>query len=152
MDCSCRTFREEPLARPVCLFSGTRAPYRRVMGRAGPTFTRRAIGGGRNLIVLDAGDVLHDAFAIRCPRIDAEGEVSSRRGHLHLLPASSEREFCQSSARRSWPLFLPITAISFINTTLSELEHNSDRRPTADVKSGPEKTSAPSRDCAYWLA
>jgi hypothetical protein len=30
-------------------------------GRAGPAFTRRAIGGERNLIVLDAGDVFDDA-------------------------------------------------------------------------------------------
>src|SRR5215472_6471084 len=30
-------------------------------------------------------DVLHDAFAVRCPSIDAEGEVSSRRGHLRPL-------------------------------------------------------------------
>src|SRR5260221_11240154 len=40
----------------------------------------------------------------------------------------------------------------FINTTLSKLAHNSGRRPTADAKSGPEKTSAPSRDRAHWLA
>src|SRR5262249_25504957 len=44
----------------------------------------------RNLIVLDACDVLDNAFAVGCPRIDAEGEVSSRRGHLRpLLPQSS---------------------------------------------------------------
>jgi hypothetical protein len=42
-------------------------------GRAGPAFTCRAIGGECNLIVLDTGDVLHDAFAVRGPRIDAEG-------------------------------------------------------------------------------
>src|SRR6516225_3182245 len=30
--------------------------------------------------------MLHDAFAVSCPRIDAEGEVSSKsRGHLRLL-------------------------------------------------------------------
>jgi hypothetical protein len=40
----------------------------------------------------------------------------------------------------------------FINTTLSKLEHNSDRRPAADAKSGPEETSAPSRDRSQWLA
>jgi hypothetical protein len=47
-------------------------------------------GGERNLIV-DASDVLHDAFAVRRPGIDAEGEVSSiRLGHLRpLLPHSS---------------------------------------------------------------
>jgi hypothetical protein len=40
--------------------------------RAGPAFTRRAVGGECNLIILDASDVLHDAFAVRGPRIDAE--------------------------------------------------------------------------------
>ena len=50
-------------------------------GRAGPAFTRRAIGGERNLIVLDAGDVLNDGFAVRSPGINAESEVSSRCGH-----------------------------------------------------------------------
>src|SRR5262245_24019001 len=54
-------------------------------GRAGPAFTRRAIGGEGNLIFLDAGDVFDDAFAARGPRIDAEGEVSSRCGHLRPL-------------------------------------------------------------------
>jgi len=31
----------------------------------------------RRLVVLDARDMLHDALAVRSPRIDAEGEVSS---------------------------------------------------------------------------
>src|ERR1700741_1986324 len=47
------------------------------------------VGGACNLIVLDAGDVLHDAFAVRGPRIDAEGKVSSHCGHLRPLPLSS---------------------------------------------------------------
>ena len=47
------------------------------MGGAGPAFTCRAIGGERDLVILDAGDVLDDAFAVRGPRIDAESEVSS---------------------------------------------------------------------------
>src|SRR5262245_19122115 len=46
-------------------------------GRAGPAFTRRAVGSECNLIVLDAGDVFHDAFAVRGPGIDAESEVRS---------------------------------------------------------------------------
>src|SRR5262245_63996627 len=59
-------------------------------GRAGPAFTRRAVGGECNLIVLDARDVLDNAFAVRCPGIDAEGKVSSQRAHLRpLLPHSS---------------------------------------------------------------
>jgi hypothetical protein len=37
-----------------------------------------------NLVVLDTGNMLHDAFAVRGPRID-EGEVSSRRGRLRPL-------------------------------------------------------------------
>src|SRR5262249_31816016 len=41
-------------------------------------------GGECNLVILDAGDVLHDAFAVRRPGIDAEGEMSSRC-HRHLL-------------------------------------------------------------------
>ena len=50
---------------------------------AGPTFTGGVVGGERNLIILDAGDVLDDAFPVRCPRINAECEVrSKRRGHL----------------------------------------------------------------------
>src|SRR5262249_24754960 len=56
-------------------------------GRAGPAFTRRAVGSECNLIVLDARDVLDNAFAIGCPGIDAEGKVSSQRAHLRpLLP------------------------------------------------------------------
>src|SRR5262249_28247733 len=43
-------------------------------------------------------------------------------------------------------------AESFINTSLSKLEHNSNHRPAADAKSGSVETSAPSRDCIYWLA
>src|SRR5262249_27476738 len=55
-------------------------------GSARPALAGREEGGERDLIVLDASDVLHDAFAVRGPRIDAEGEVSSkRRGHLRLL-------------------------------------------------------------------
>src|SRR5262249_59072413 len=44
-------------------------------------------------------DVLHDAFAVRCPSIDAEGEVSSRRGHLRpLLLHSSWGGWCVGQA------------------------------------------------------
>src|SRR5262249_60538646 len=50
-------------------------------GRAGPAFTRRAVGSECDLIVLDARDVLDNAFAVGCPGIDAEGKVSSQRAH-----------------------------------------------------------------------
>jgi hypothetical protein len=53
-----------PFAVSARLFeqaSTTRAT-RTPMG-ARPAFTRRAVGGECNLIVLDAGDVFHDAFA-----------------------------------------------------------------------------------------
>jgi hypothetical protein len=58
-------------------------------GRAGPAFAGGAEGGERDLIVLDARDMLHDAFAVRCPSIDAEGEVSSHRGHLRPFGSAS---------------------------------------------------------------
>src|SRR5436305_4827341 len=48
---------------------------------ARPTLARGEIGSERNLIVLDAGDVLNDGFAVRRPGINAEVEVSSRCGH-----------------------------------------------------------------------
>ena len=37
-----------------------------------------AVGRECDLVVLDAGDMLHDAFAVRGPGIDAEGEMCSR--------------------------------------------------------------------------
>ena len=44
-------------------------------GRARPALAGGEEGGERDLVILDARDVLHDAFAVRCPGIDAEGEV-----------------------------------------------------------------------------
>src|SRR5262245_53726875 len=56
-------------------------------GYAGPAFAGGSERGERDLIVLDASDVLYNAFAVRCPSIDAEGKVSSQRAHLRpLLP------------------------------------------------------------------
>jgi hypothetical protein len=71
----------------------------------------RATGGPARLIAppsyarvagLDAGDLLHNAFAVRGPRIDAEGEVSPHRGHLRpLLPhSSSASRFTEARARQ----------------------------------------------------
>src|SRR6516165_12711612 len=51
-------------------------------GGTGPAFAGGAVGSERDLIVLDASDVIHDAFAVRGPRIDAEGEVSSECAHI----------------------------------------------------------------------
>jgi hypothetical protein len=53
---------------------------------ARPAFTRRAVGGECNLIILDAGDVLHDAFAVKGP-LDAEpwrGNLVVIVGRQHL--------------------------------------------------------------------
>jgi hypothetical protein len=44
--------------------------------RSPPAFASGAVGGECNLVVLDAGNVLHDAVAVRGPGIDAEGEPS----------------------------------------------------------------------------
>jgi hypothetical protein len=74
-------------------------------GRAGPAFTRCAIGGECNLIVLDAGDVLHDAFAVRGPGIDAEGEVSSQTGHFRPFYPIPPLIHCAAAVyyrRRPW--------------------------------------------------
>src|SRR5262249_36020677 len=51
-------------------------------GYAPPALAGGAVGSECNLVVLDAGDVLHDAFAVTGPRIDAEGEMRSRRAHV----------------------------------------------------------------------
>src|SRR5262245_1520209 len=77
-----RTTRQTPASVPASL-----APARR---DARPAFAGGAVGGECNLIILDAGDVLHDAFAVRGPRIDAESKVSPESGHLRpLFPHSS---------------------------------------------------------------
>ena len=55
------------------------------MGVPGPALDRGSVGCQRDLIVLDASDVLDNAFAVRRPGIDAEGEVISRRGHVRLF-------------------------------------------------------------------
>jgi hypothetical protein len=59
------------------LSSITRAPCRKGDGRARPALAGCAEGGERHLVVLDTGDVFHNAFAVRAPGIDAEGEVRS---------------------------------------------------------------------------
>jgi hypothetical protein len=56
-------------------------------GNARPALAGDAVGGERNLVVFDARDVFHEAFAVGCPSIHAEGEVSSRGGHLRPLLA-----------------------------------------------------------------
>jgi len=48
----------------------------------GPAFARGAESGERNLVVLDTGDMLDDAFPVSGPGIDAEGEVSSECAHV----------------------------------------------------------------------
>ena len=58
------------------LSSITRAPLPQGDRRAWPALAGGAVSGECNRIVLDAGDVFDDAFAVRCPSINAEGEVS----------------------------------------------------------------------------
>src|SRR6516162_8947004 len=67
-------------------------------GNARPALAGGAEGGERNLVVFDARDVLHDALTVRCPGVDAEGEVSPRCGHLRpLLPQSSSSSHVTAS-------------------------------------------------------
>jgi hypothetical protein len=53
-----------------------------------PAFARREEGGERDLVVLDAGDVLDDALAVRCPRIDAEVEMFAVSSRSHPIPVA----------------------------------------------------------------
>jgi hypothetical protein len=65
----------------------------------------QAAGGERNLVVFDARDVFHGAFAVRCPSIDAKGELSPRCGHLRpLLPQSSSSSHVTASGMLLNPL------------------------------------------------
>jgi len=48
-------------------------------GDARPALAGGAVGNECNLVVLDTGNMLHDAFAVRGPCVDAEGEGRSRR-------------------------------------------------------------------------
>src|SRR5262245_54793048 len=85
---SCSLLTRHHAQAPTVLDHSRALPQRD--GGAGPAFAGSAVGGEGNLIVLDACDVLDDAFAVMGPGIDAEGEVSSRRGHVRLfLPQSS---------------------------------------------------------------
>jgi hypothetical protein len=54
------------------LSSITRAPCRKVMGMPGQRWAGGAVGNECNLVVFDTGNMLHDAFPVRGPRIDAE--------------------------------------------------------------------------------
>ena len=67
------------------LSSITRAPCRKVVGAPGQRWHAARNVASATLIVFDAGDVLHDAFAVSGPHIDTEGEVSSQRTHLRPL-------------------------------------------------------------------
>src|SRR5262252_6612322 len=84
--------------------------------RVRPAFTGGAVGRERNLIILDAGDVLHDAFAVRGPRIDAESKPSPECGHLRPLFApfflvmQSTRPM-SPNARAEWSTWEPANAV-----------------------------------------
>ena len=60
-------------------------------GGARPSFARGAVCGERNLVILDAGDVLDDACPVSGPGIDAEGEASSRCAHVRLFYPNPSR-------------------------------------------------------------
>src|SRR6516165_6003116 len=65
------------------LSSITLAPFRKVMGVPGQR--SQAARNVARASSYDAGNMLDDALAIGSPRIDAESEVSSQRGHLRPL-------------------------------------------------------------------
>src|SRR5262245_3838823 len=84
-------------------------------GGTGPAFAGGAVCGERDLIVLDTGNMLHDAFAVRRPGIDAEGEVSSQRAHLRpLLPQSSSASRFTAGCRQ--PPLKMIERLTIVST------------------------------------
>src|SRR5262249_17387273 len=85
---SCSLLTRHHAQAPAVLDHSCALPQRD--GGGGPAFARGAVRCECNLVVLDARDVFDDAFAVRGPGIDAEGEVSSRCGHVRLfLPQSA---------------------------------------------------------------
>src|SRR5215471_19317648 len=64
---------------PECLFEYRGAPNAPPQrdGRTRPALAGSAEGSERNVVVPDAGNMLHDGFAVGRPGVDAEGEVSS---------------------------------------------------------------------------
>src|SRR5215813_8023447 len=84
------------------LSSITRSALSQGDWRARPTLAGSEKRGECNLIVLDAGDVLDNALAVRSPGIDAEGEVSFRFGRrvLFRLPLHRWHSDGASTQRR----------------------------------------------------
>src|SRR5215468_7709514 len=63
-------------------------------------------------------DLFHDAFAVRGPRLDAEGEVSSRCGHLPSAPvvaAYGKQNRIQQRLRQAPALFVQAPATKIVN-------------------------------------
>src|SRR5262249_59279027 len=77
---SCSLLPRHHAQAPAVLDYSRTLPQRN--GDARPALAGSAVGDECNLVVLDTGNMLHDAFAVRCPRIDAESEVSSRCAHV----------------------------------------------------------------------
>src|SRR5436190_12445485 len=69
-------------------------------GDARPAFVGGVISGESKLIVLDAGNVLHDAFAIGSPGVDAETQVRPCGHPRPLLPQSSSASRSDRKPRR----------------------------------------------------
>jgi hypothetical protein len=107
-------------------------------GGARPALAGGAVGSECNLVILDAGNMLHDAFAVRGPSIDAEGEVRSRRGHLHLPrdQSSSDSRFtagvcdCASMAGSRLKIEAPRLAAEVRNPARKCPENDRGSRPT----------------------
>jgi hypothetical protein len=78
----------------------TRAPLPQGDRRARPALAGGAVSGECNRIVLDAGDVFDDAFAVRCPSIDAEGEFPIQLDQVE----SVEDGVTDKLARMAWAM------------------------------------------------
>jgi len=66
-------------------------------GPARPALDRGSVGCQRDLIILDASDVLDNALAVRVPQIDSEGEMRARYRHLPFPQCYHQRDLVCSA-------------------------------------------------------
>src|SRR5215813_5331835 len=99
---SCSLLPRHHAQAPAVLDYSRTLPQRN--GDARPALAGSAVGDECNLVVLDTGNMLHDAFAVRRPSIDAEGEVrssSSCGGNCTEKPNQPEDDSDCSTPRAS---------------------------------------------------
>jgi len=93
------------MPRKPAVLDNSRAPCRKVMGVPGQRFAGGAEGGERHLVVLDASDVLHDAFHRRRSRVVTK--CPARRAHTAFALGNNEPPWSRLLGSRLWTQLLP---------------------------------------------